>query len=120
MWRMLQTDTPDDFVLATGRGNSVRDFLAAAFDYVGLDWEKYVEFDERYLRPAEVDAVIGDASKAESLLGWKPQVQMPELVKIMVDADIRELEGVRPSRIDWPDLPGWKHASEIVNGKGDH
>ena len=92
MWRMMQVDAPEDFVLATGTGHSVRDFLALAFDQVGLDWEKYVRFDERYLRPAEVDAVIGDASKAKSVLGWKAQVQTPELVKIMVAADIRLLE----------------------------
>jgi GDPmannose 4,6-dehydratase len=107
MWRMLQVDTPDDFVLATGAGTSVREFLALAFDQVGLDWEKYVRFDERYLRPAEVDSIIGDASKANSVLGWKPQVQTPELVKIMVEADIRALEDAKPTLIDRPHLPGW-------------
>jgi GDPmannose 4,6-dehydratase len=107
MWRMLQIDTPEDFVLATGTGNSVREFLALAFDQVGLDWEKYVRFDERYLRPAEVNSVIGDASKANSVLGWKPQVQTPELVKIMVEADIQALEHAAPSWIDRPTLPGW-------------
>jgi GDPmannose 4,6-dehydratase len=107
MWRMLQVDTPDDFVLATGAGYSVREFLALAFDEVGLDWEKYVRFDERYLRPAEVDSVIGDASKAESVLGWKAQVQLPEVVKIMVAADVRALEDARSARIDRPQLPGW-------------
>ena len=107
MWRMLQFDTPEDFVLATGTGNSVREFLALAFDQVGLDWEKYVRFDERYFRPAEVEVVIGDASKASSLLGWKPQVQMPELVKIMVEADIRALENASPPWIDRPQLAGW-------------
>jgi GDPmannose 4,6-dehydratase len=111
MWRMVQADTPEDLVLATGTGYSVREFLALAFDQVGLDWEKYVRFDERYLRPAEVDAVIGDASKAKSLLGWKPQVQTPELVKIMVEADIRALEDGAPIRIDRPDLPGWRRAA---------
>jgi GDPmannose 4,6-dehydratase len=110
MWRMLQVDTPEDFVLATGTGNSVREFLALAFDEVGLDWEKYVRFDERYLRPAEVDSIIGDASKAKSVLGWKPQVQMPELVKIMVAADIQALEDSAPTWIDRPDLPGWRQA----------
>ena len=107
MWRMLQFDTPEDFVLATGTGNSVRDFLALAFDQVGLDWEKYVRFDERYLRPAEVEAVIGDASKANSLLGWKPQVPLPQLVKIMVEADLRALENASAPRIDRPPLAGW-------------
>jgi GDPmannose 4,6-dehydratase len=108
MWRMLQVDTPEDFVLATGTGNSVREFLSLAFDQVGLDWEKYVRFDDRYLRPAEVDSIIGDASKANSLLDWKPQVQVPELVRIMVAADIQALEDSAPTRIDRPDLPGWR------------
>jgi GDPmannose 4,6-dehydratase len=107
MWRMMQVDTPEDFVLATGRGYSVREFLALAFDHVGLDWEKYVRFDERYLRPAEVDAVIGDASKAKSVLGWKPQVHTPELVKIMVAADIQAFEDGSPTWIDRPSLSGW-------------
>lgn len=107
MWRMLQADTPDDYVLATGKGYSVRDFLALAFDQVGLDWEKYVRFDDRYLRPNEVDSVIGDAAKAASMLGWKPQVQTPELVKIMVEADIEALAGGPTYSIDRPILPGW-------------
>jgi GDPmannose 4,6-dehydratase len=108
MWLMLQTDTPEDFVLATGVGNSVRGFLALAFEQVGLDWEKHVRFDERYRRPIEVDALIGDASRAESQLGWNPQVLMPELVKIMVEADMRALEDGSHTEIDRPDLPGWR------------
>lgn len=107
MWRMLQVDTPDDYVLATGIGYSVREFLAFAFDHVGLDWEKYVRFDERYLRPAEVDTVIGDAAKARSVLGWDPQVRTPQLVKIMVDGDTRALEARGSGWIDRPVLPGW-------------
>lgn len=95
MWRMMQQDEPTDFVLATGIGRSVRDFLAMAFDHVGLDWEKHVRFDGRYRRPAEVDALIGDASKANDVLGWKPTVELPELVAIMVDADIAALEDQR-------------------------
>ncbi|HWB65693.1 MAG TPA: GDP-mannose 4,6-dehydratase, partial [Mycobacteriales bacterium] len=90
MWRMLQCDEPTDFVVATGQPYTVRDFVQFAFEHAGLDWEKHVRFDERYLRPSEVDALIGDASKAEQLLGWKPQVLTPELARIMVDAD-REL-----------------------------
>ena len=112
MWNMLQLDTPEDFVLATGISNSVRELLALAFDHVGLDWEKYVLFDERYRRPKEVDALIGDPSKAEARWGWKPQVLVPELVRIMVEADIRALEGGGQSPIDRPDLPGWRPASE--------
>jgi GDPmannose 4,6-dehydratase len=94
-------------VLATGEGNPVREFLALAFDEVGLDWERYVRFDERYLRPAEVDSSVGDPSKAKSVLGWKPQVMLPELVKIMVAADITALEHGDSARIDQPQLPCW-------------
>ena len=112
MWRMLQADVPEDFVLATGTGNTVREFLALAFEHVGLDWEKFVRFDERYRRPSEVDSLIGDASKAESRLGWKPRVPMSDLVKIMVDADIRALEAGSQPEIDRPDLPGWRRAAE--------
>jgi GDPmannose 4,6-dehydratase len=107
MWRMMQLDEPDDFVLATGTGYSVREFLSLAFDQVGLDWQEHVRFDERYVRPAEVDAVVGDPSKANSVLGWKAQVQTPELVKIMVAADIRALENSGQTWIDRPQLPGW-------------
>ena len=92
---MLQQEEPRDYVLATGVGRSVRDFLSLAFDHVGLDWEKYVRFDGRYRRPAEVDALVGDASRANDVLGWKPTVELPELVAIMVDADIKALESQR-------------------------
>jgi GDPmannose 4,6-dehydratase len=91
MWRMLQADEPDDFVIATGTSYTVRDFLQIAFDHVGLDWEKYVRFDERYLRPTEVDDLVGDASKAADVLGWKPQTLTPELARLMVDADAAAL-----------------------------
>ena len=87
MWRMLQADEPDDYVVATGTAYSVRDFVQFAFEHAGLDWEKHVRFDERYLRPSEVDALIGDASKAKQVLGWEPKVLTPELARIMVDAD---------------------------------
>ncbi|MBM7417249.1 GDPmannose 4,6-dehydratase [Rhodococcus sp. PvP016] len=107
MWRMLQADEPQDFVLATGGNYSVRDFLTTAFEHAGLDWEKHVKFDERYLRPTEVDALVGDASKAESVLGWKPSVHTPDLAKIMVDADIAALEHEGRPWIDRPDLPDW-------------
>jgi len=92
MWRMLQHDEPTDYVVATGAGYSVRDFLQLSFAHAGLDWEKHVEFDDRYLRPSEVDALVGDAGRAHDLLGWKPQVLTPQLAKIMVDADIADLE----------------------------
>jgi GDPmannose 4,6-dehydratase len=87
MWLMLQAENPDDFVVATGTNYSVKDFLQFSFSHVGLEWEKYVKFDERYLRPAEVDALVGDSSKAQGALAWKPSVLTPELAKIMVDAD---------------------------------
>ncbi|WP_329041354.1 GDP-mannose 4,6-dehydratase [Streptomyces sp. NBC_00178] len=91
MWRMLQCDTPDDYVVATGEGVSVRQFLEYAFEHAGLDWAEHVRYDPKYERPSEVDALIGDASKAEELLGWKPEVKSRELAQIMVDADIRLL-----------------------------
>ena len=107
MWRMLQADEPEDFVLATGLGYSVREFVQTAFDHAGLDWQKYVRFDDRYLRPTEVDSLIGDAAKATESLGWKASVRTAELAQIMVDADIAELECDGTSWIDKPRLPGW-------------
>lgn len=95
MWLMLQADEPDDYVVATGTSFTVKDFVQIAFDHAGLDWEKYVRFDERYLRPTEVDNLVGDASKAARVLGWKPQVLTPELAGIMVDADRERLEAHR-------------------------
>lgn len=92
MWLMLQDDEPRDYVVATGSAYAVRDFVQFAFDHAELDWEKYVRFDDRYLRPTEVDALIGDATLARQTLGWVPQVQTPELARIMVDADIQALE----------------------------
>ena len=87
MWRMLQADEPNDYVVATGTSYSVGDFVRMAFEHAGLEWEKHVKFDPRYLRPTEVDDLIGDASRAKELLGWQAQTYTPELVKIMVDAD---------------------------------
>jgi GDPmannose 4,6-dehydratase len=87
MWRILQADEPDDYVIATGEMHSVREFLDEAASHLGIDWQDVVEFDERYLRPAEVDALCGDASKAHERLGWKPTVPFKELVRLMVDAD---------------------------------
>lgn len=92
MWRMLQAEQPEDFVLATGVGYTVKDFLAHSFEHAGLNWRDYVRFDDRYLRPTEVDALIGDASKAERILGWKAQTEGAELARIMVDADIESLK----------------------------
>jgi GDPmannose 4,6-dehydratase len=88
MWRMLQVDQPDDYVVATGTAYSVRDFVQIAFDHVGLDWQRHVKFDDRYLRPSEVDALIGDASKASDVLNWQANTLTPDLARLMVDADI--------------------------------
>jgi GDPmannose 4,6-dehydratase len=93
MWRMLQHDKPADYVVATGTSYSVRDFVSMAFEHVDLDWEEFVDYDARYERPTEVDSLIGDASKAHAELGWKAQVHVPELVRIMVDADLAVLTG---------------------------
>ena len=88
MWLMLQADTPEDYVIATGETHSVREFLEQAFGHVELDWERYVELDPRYERPTEVDLLIGDPRKAKRDLGWEPRVKFEELVQIMVDADL--------------------------------
>ncbi len=95
MWRMLQQDEPDDYVLATGVGTSVRDFCRTAFEHAGLDWEQYVMFDRKYERPTEVDALIGDASKAQDILGWRAETDADALARLMVDADIDALETIR-------------------------
>ncbi|MED5812390.1 GDP-mannose 4,6-dehydratase [Mycolicibacterium sp. 050232] len=107
MWRTLQVDEPEDYVLATGDRYTVRDFLVAAFEHAGLDWERHVRFDERYLRPTEVDALVGDASRADRLLGWRPTVRTPQLAQIMVDADIAQLECRGKPWTDTPALAGW-------------
>ncbi|KAA1250521.1 GDP-mannose 4,6-dehydratase [Mycobacterium simiae] len=105
MWRMLQASDPHDFVLATERGYTVREFAKAAFDHAGLDWQEYVRYDERYLRPTEVDALIGDATKAAQSLSWKASIHTAELARIMVDADIAALECEGRPWIDKPIRP---------------
>lgn len=107
MWRMLQLDEPDDYVLATGDAYTVRDFVEAAFAHADLDWTEHVRFDDRYLRPTEVDALIGDASKAERVVGWRASVRAPELARIMVDADIAELKCAGSPWFDTPVMPAW-------------
>ncbi len=92
MWLMLQQDNPDDYVIATGETHSIREFLDLSFGLAGLGWEQYVHIDPRYYRPAEVDLLIGDASKAKKQLGWAPKTTFPELVRIMTEADIAMLE----------------------------
>jgi GDPmannose 4,6-dehydratase len=91
MWRMLQQDTPDDYVIATGEAHSVRNLVEEAFGHVDLDWQKHVRLDPRFLRPAEVDHLVGDATKAQKVLGWKPTIDFRALVRTMVDADIKRL-----------------------------
>ncbi|MBV9664407.1 MAG: GDP-mannose 4,6-dehydratase [Actinobacteria bacterium] len=98
MWLMLQQDTPDDFVVATGETHSVREFCELAFGHVGLDYQDYVVVDERYMRPAEVDLLVGDASKAHKALGWEPEVTFKGLVERMVDADV--------DLVQWQQLSG--------------
>jgi GDPmannose 4,6-dehydratase len=92
MWLMLQQDHPDDYLVATGETHSVREFCQVAFDHVGLDWEKYVVVDPKFYRPAEVDLLVGEPSKAKRLLGWEPSVTFQELVRIMTDADLAGLQ----------------------------
>jgi GDPmannose 4,6-dehydratase len=91
MWLMLQQDTPDDFVVATGETHTVKELVQLAFDRVGLDWEKYVVIDPRFIRPAEVDLLIGQPAKANKVLGWVPETSFPTLVNMMVDADMDRL-----------------------------
>jgi GDPmannose 4,6-dehydratase len=98
MWRMLQQDQADDFVIATGETHTVREFAEAAFAHVDLDWKKYVKHDSRYERPAEVDLLIGDATKAKKVLGWEPKVRFKDLVRIMVDADMELLSRETPRK----------------------
>lgn len=92
MWMMLQQDEPDDYVIATNETHSVKEFVTEAFGLLGLDWEKHVKYDARYERPAEVDLLIGDPTKARKKLGWEPRVKFKELVKIMVEADLKLAE----------------------------
>ena len=95
MWLMLQQDEPQDYVLGTGETHSVKEFLTEAFGYAGLDWQEHVEIDPRYFRPTDVDLLLADASKAKQQLHWSPRVRFPELVRIMVDADL-EAAGLKP------------------------
>jgi GDPmannose 4,6-dehydratase len=118
MWRMLQTDQPDDYVLATGVGYSVRDFLDASFSHVGLDWHDYVKFDERYLRPTEVDALVGDATKAKNELGWVAAVDGLQLARLMVEADVEALSHAGSKWIDTVALDSWKPRQRSASPQG--
>jgi GDPmannose 4,6-dehydratase len=104
MWMILQQDQPDDYVIATGETHSVKEFCEEAFAYVGLDWSQYVEIDKRYYRPAEVDLLIGDASKAKQVLGWEPKTRFKDLVKLMVDADLKTLQDQLAGKVDRVDV----------------
>lgn len=96
MWLMLQQDKPDDYILATNETHTIKAFLEASFGHMDLDWREYVKFDERHLRPAEVDLLIGDYSKAQKSLGWEPKIRMKALAELMVDADLAALGSQRP------------------------
>jgi GDPmannose 4,6-dehydratase len=102
MWRMLQHDKPMDYVLATGKPTTIKEFLSYSFSHVGLDWQEFVEFDSRYLRPTEVDALIGDASLAKRELSWEAKTMAEDLAKLMVDADV---EALRHEGTPWIDRP---------------
>ena len=92
MWLMLQQDESEDFVIATGKTYSVRDLVQIAFDYVNLNWEDYVVIDPKFVRPAEVDLLLGNSTKAREKLGWKPEIDFKDLVKMMVDADLKMIK----------------------------
>jgi GDPmannose 4,6-dehydratase len=98
MWRMLQQDKPDDYVIATGEMHSVQELIDVAFGLVGLDPQKHIRIDERYFRPTEVDELQGDASKARQVLGWRPKITFHELVRLMLEADLREA-GIDPTAV---------------------
>ncbi len=98
MWLMVQQDQPDDYVIATNETHSIREFLDVAFGHAGLDWQKYVEIDPRYYRPAEVELLIGDYSKAKKKLGWEPKTKFAGLARLMVDADIKLLKDHQEGR----------------------
>jgi GDPmannose 4,6-dehydratase len=104
MWKMLQLDEPEDFVVGTGTDFSVKDFVKIAFEHAGLNWEEYVKFDPRYLRPTEVDSLVGDAALAKQKLNWSASVTPDQLARIMVDHDIQQLDG---HVVDVPNLTEW-------------
>ena len=124
MWLMLQQEAPEDYVIATGETHSIRELLEEAFSYAGLDWRKYVEIDQRYYRPAEVDLLIGDPSKAKSKLSWEAKIKFKNLVRLMIDADMEaakkeahmngyqsskpNLDPVSPVRQQYPDRSVFK------------
>lgn len=127
MWTMLQREAPDDFVLGTGESHSVRQLVEEAFGYAGLDWHDYVEIDQGYFRPTEVDFLQADASKARRVLGWSPKVTFRELVRIMVDADVQSLgqapigEGMRILQDKFGDWHQWHSGvTALLQNNGTH
>jgi len=123
MWLMLQQEVPGDFVIGTGEAHTVREFLEEAFGYVGLDWNQYVRIDPRYFRPTEVDYLLGDASRAENFLGWKPKVCFPDLVRIMVDADLEKIGLKSPGEgrgILQAKFEGWHRWDDQVVSMEEH
>ena len=119
MWLMLQQDEPDDYVIATGESHSVREFLEEAFGYAGLDWKEHVQTDPRYFRPIEVEDLRGDPTKAMDRLGWKPRVKFRELVKMMVDADMKDLEGLKHCQDVIRKLSGNREGAGVGKKEGD-
>ena len=113
MWKMMQHDTADDWILATGVTKTVKEFAEAAFNVVGLSWENYVDISEKYFRPNEVDYLVGDATKAKNKLGWEPTVDFGELVKIMVEHDITEAKKDLALLKDSLIFPTWEHPKEL-------
>jgi len=95
MWKILQLDKPDDFVVGTGEQHTVQEFVEEAFTYAGIDWEKHVKIDQKYFRPTETEDLVADSSKAKKAIGWKPKIKFKDLIKIMVDADMRKA-GLKP------------------------
>lgn len=112
MWLMLQQETPDDYVVSTGETHSVREFLEESFAYVNLKWEDYVEIDPRYFRPAEVDLLLGDSTKAKQKLGWEPKVTFKDLVELMVDADLEALGLPNPKGTEAKDIATLRKAGQ--------
>ena len=113
MWKMMQHDTAEDWILATGVTKTVKEFAEAAFNVVGLSWENYVDISEKYFRPNEVDYLVGDATKAKNKLGWEPTVDFDELVKIMVEHDITEAKKDLALLKDSLIFPTWEHPKEL-------
>ena len=113
MWKMMQHDTPEDWILATGVTKTVKEFAEAAFNVVGLSWENYIDISEKYFRPNEVDYLVGDATKARNKLGWEPTVDFDELVKIMVEHDITEAKKDLALLKDNLIFPTWEHPKEL-------